>query len=87
MIQFYKEYNQELTIAKPSVSQMQPNKYVLPIVHISWAHNIAIMQRVKDIDARYWYMIQTIKNGWSRDFLVEAIKLDYYGANPMDFRE
>lgn len=91
MIQFYKEYNQELTFTKPSVSQigqpntkpsvsqMQPNKYVLPIVHISWAHNIAIMQRVKDIDARYWYMIQTIKNGWSRDFLVEAIKLDYYG--------
>ena len=90
MIQFYKEYNQELTftkptvsqtdvsITKPSVSQLQTQKYQLPITSISWAHNVVIMQRVKDIDARYWYMIQSIKNAWSRDFLVEAIKLDYY---------
>ena len=91
MIQFYKEYNQELTftkpnvsqtdasITKPAVSQLQTQKYQMPITSISWAHNVVIMQRIKDIDARYWYMIQTIKNAWSRDFLVEAIKLDYYG--------
>lgn len=91
MIQFYNEYNQELTftkpsvsqirepITKPSVSQLATPKYTLPITRISWAHNVAIMQRVKNIDARYWYMVQTIKNAWSRDFLVEAIKLDYYG--------
>lgn len=91
MIQFYKEYNQELTFTKPSVSQIgtsieelsvshsQTNKYALPIKQISWAHNVVIMQRVKDVDARYWYMHQTIKNAWSRDFLTEAIKLDYYG--------
>lgn len=94
MMQFYREYNQELTfvkpsvsqievpqstsIGKPSVSQFRSDKYSLPIIHISWAHNIILMQRVKNIDARYWYMIQTIKNGWSRDFLAEAIKLNYY---------
>lgn len=93
MIQFYKEYNQELTFTKPSVSQIgtsiakqpvshsQSNKYALPITQISWAHNVVIMQRVKDIEARYWYMHQTIKNAWSRDFLTEAIKLDYYGKH------
>lgn len=37
------------------------------------------MQRVKDIDARYWYMLKAIENSWSRDYLIEAIKLDYYG--------
>ena len=93
MMQFYREYNKELTfvkrpvsqiecdtkIEKPSVSQLQTQKFNLPITHISWAHNVVIMQRVKDIDARYWYMVQTIKNSWSRDFLIEAIKLDYYG--------
>ena len=93
MIQFYKEYNQELTFTKPSVSQIgtsiaklpvshsQSNKFTLPITQISWAHNVVIMQRVKDIEARYWYMHQTIKNAWSRDFLTEAIKLDYYGKH------
>jgi predicted nuclease of restriction endonuclease-like (RecB) superfamily len=91
MIQFYKEYNQELTFTKPtvsqiesantkpSVSQLQTQKFKLPITQIGWAHNVVIMQRVKDVDARYWYMIQTIKHSWSRDFLAEAIKLDYYG--------
>lgn len=91
MIQFYKEYNQELTFAKPSVSQsgeaitkpsvsqLSQPKYDLPITLISWAHNIVLMQKVKDLDARYWYMTKTIENGWSRDYLVEAIKLDYYG--------
>ena len=93
MIQFYKEYNQELTFTKPtvsqiesantkpSVSQLQTQKFKLPITQIGWAHNVVIMQRVKDIDARYWYMVQTIKNSWSRDFLAEAIKLDYYGKH------
>lgn len=90
MIQFYKEYNQELTFTKPSVSQtkiantkpsvsqLPAQKFNLPITQISWAHNVVIMQRVKNIDARYWYMVQTIKNSWSRDFLIEAIKSDYY---------
>ena len=81
MIQFYKEYNQELTFTKPPVSQLQAQKFNLPITQIGWAHNVVIMQRVKDIDARYWYMVQTIKNSWSRDFLAEAIKLDYYGKH------
>ena len=93
MIQFYKEYNQELTFTKPtvsqiesantkpSVSQLQTQKFKLPITQIGWAHNVVIMQRVKDVDARYWYMVQTIKNSWSRDFLAEAIKLDYYGKH------
>ena len=74
MIQFYKEYNQELTYTKPTVSQLESGntkltvsqlsaqKFKLPITQIGWAHNVVIMQRVKDIDARYWYMVQTIKN-------------------------
>ena len=74
MIQFYKEYNQELTYTKLAVSQLESGntkltvsqlsaqKFKLPITQIGWAHNVVIMQRVKDIDARYWYMVQTIKN-------------------------
>ena len=39
------------------------------------------MQRVKDIKARYWYMIQCLTSHWSKDYLAEAIKLDYYGQH------
>lgn len=82
MIQFYEEYNQELTmvkvIAKPPVSQLPEYNFELPIRHIYWTHNVILMQRVKDIRARYWYMIQCLTSNWSKDYLAEAIKLDYY---------
>lgn len=78
MIQFYKEYNQELTIWQPSVAKLESSNTVLPIKQLSWSHNIALIQRVKDIKARYWYMVQCLKSGWTRDFLIEAITQDYY---------
>lgn len=85
MIQFFEEYNQELTttksIAKLPVSQFSENEFNLPVRHIHWTHNVILMQRVKDIKARYWYMIQCITSHWSKDFLAEAIKLDYYGQH------
>lgn len=97
MIQFYEEYNQELTLPKdstiiaqlpiaqlekantqPAVAQLPKYNFSLPILHLSWTHNIILIQRVKDIQARYWYMVQSITNHWSKDFLIDAIKMDYY---------
>ena len=105
MIQFYVEYNQELTMVKqiaqppvaplndnsgylhnnaitqPVVAQLPVYNFTLPIRHIHWTHNVILMQRVKDIQARYWYMVQCITSHWSKDYLTEAIKLDYYGQH------
>lgn len=97
MIQFYNEYNQELTLPKDaspitqssvaqlprqktqlSVAQLPKYNFTLPILHLPWTHNIILIQRVKDIKARYWYMVQTITNHWSKDYLADAIKQDYY---------
>ena len=97
MIQFYEEYNQELTLPKdsdiiaqlpiaqlekantqPAVAQLPKYNFSLPIIHLPWTHNIILIQRVKDIQARYWYMVQSITNHWSKDFLIDAIKMDYY---------
>lgn len=85
MMQFFEEYNQELTmvkaITKPAVAQLQEYNFTLPIRHVHWTHNVILMQRVKDVKARYWYMIQCLTSQWSKDFLAEAIKLDYYGKH------
>lgn len=78
MIQFHKEYNQELTIWQPAVAKLEKPNYILPIKQLSWSHNVALIQRVKDLKARYWYMIQCLKSGWTRNFLIEAINQDYY---------
>ena len=73
MIQFYKEYNQELTIWQQPVAKLEISNLALPVKQLSWSHNVILMQKVKDLKARYWYMIQCLKNGWGRNFLVEAI--------------
>lgn len=68
MIQFYQEYNQQLTLPKQpentqlAVAQLSQYNFELPILHLSWTHNIILIQRVKDIKARYWYMIQILTN-------------------------
>ena len=109
MIQFYNEYNKELTLPKDtatieqisgapfqnsntqskiaqlenpntqsSIAQLPRYNFSLPILHLPWGHNIILIQRVKDIKARYWYMIQSLTNHWTQDYLIDAIKQDYY---------
>ena len=74
MVQMYKEY--EGSIGKQPVSQLEKRKQL--ISQIPWGHTILIMQRLKDYSVRFWYMGETIKNGWSRDTLASMIKNDLY---------
>lgn len=89
MVQFYNEYNKELTtvkcaavpIAKSVISQLNEYNFILPVKHLDWTHNLVLMKQVKDIHARYWYMVQSISNHWTTRYLQEAIKLDDYGKH------
>jgi len=62
MVQFYREY--------PEVRQIGQ----LPVAQIQWAHNILLIQKIKDLSVRLWYMQKTLEQGWSRDFLCLMIK-------------
>ena len=44
------------------------------ILSTKWANHIILIQKVKDLPTRYWYMQQCINNGWSRDTLSDMIK-------------
>ena len=44
------------------------------ILATGWAHHIILIQRIKDLPIRYWYMQQILANGWSRDMLIDMIK-------------
>lgn len=63
------------------IAQSGGHNFTLPIKHLDWTHNLILMQQVKDINARYWYMVQSITNHWTTRYLQEAIKLDYYGKH------
>lgn len=51
------------------------------IFAIPWGHNVILMEKVKDMNARFWYMRQIVEFGWSRDLLVLQIKSDAYARN------
>lgn len=41
---------------------------------VPWAHHVMLLEKVKDIGTRLWYMCQTLANGWSRSVLSLMIK-------------
>lgn len=78
MVQFAHEYPAAFPsdpIGQPAVAQLpaQPKGQQL-VAQIPWAHNVLLMQRVKDAKARLWYMQQTLANGWSRNVLLTMIR-------------
>lgn len=48
------------------------------LAKITWYHNVILMDKVKDIEERKWYISQTIKNGWSTNILKNQIKNKLY---------
>lgn len=78
MVQFVQEYPDAfggaMPIGQPAVAQLGGTEIGQPpVAQIPWAHNVLLMQRVKDMAARTWYMQQTLANGWSRNVLALAI--------------
>lgn len=53
------------------------------LAQLSWYHNIALMDKVKDSTASLWYAEKTIENGWSRNVLVHQIESDLYGRQAL----
>jgi predicted nuclease of restriction endonuclease-like (RecB) superfamily len=39
------------------------------VAQLPWAHNVLLMQKVKDLPTRCWYMLATLQEGWSHDVL------------------
>jgi hypothetical protein len=79
MVQLASEYPHAFaspdSIGQPAVAQLPSDpKGQLPVARIPWAHNVLLMQKVKDLPTRRWYMKQTIANGWSRNVL--ALQID-----------
>jgi predicted nuclease of restriction endonuclease-like (RecB) superfamily len=79
MVQFAHEYPDAFgtlpAIGQPVVAQLHPRQIGQPLVaQMPWAHNVLLMQRIKDQAIRHWYMAQTIANGWSRNVLLAMIQ-------------
>ncbi len=48
------------------------------VAKIPWGHNVILMDRIKDVKKRLWYVHKTIENGWSREVLETWIDSNLY---------
>ena len=85
MVQFYREYPSLFPIGQRSVAQLTDNSPVALeqrdtefmqrlVAQLPWAHNVLLMQKIKDVSIRCWYAQTIIDQGWSRDVLLHMIK-------------
>ncbi|MCP3957346.1 MAG: DUF1016 domain-containing protein [bacterium] len=44
------------------------------VLALPWSHNFVLIEKVKDLRARHWYLLQTLDQGWSRNVLELMVK-------------
>ena len=64
-----------LNAGKEDLKGQQPAADIHTFVRtLSWTVNILLIQKVKDLEIRKWYMHACIEQGWGRDILAVMIK-------------
>ena len=48
------------------------------LTQITWYHHISLISKVKSLEERTFYIMDTALQGWSRDVMLQNISLDYY---------
>jgi len=73
MIAFYRGYPIPSEFSPPAVAKIAQASDSL-LWSIPWAHHIVLMEKLKDLPTRRWYMEQTLANGWTRNVLALQIE-------------
>ncbi len=82
MLSFYKEYK-DLAILPPAVAKLESSPFLPPpmakmalevLFSIPWVHHNTLIEKVKNLEVRHWYMQSIIDFGWSRNVLVMQIE-------------
>ena len=66
----------QLPAPTPTVPQAAAQLHTIQqaVLAMSWAHNVILIQKLKDLPTRLWYACQTLEQGWTRDALILQIK-------------
>lgn len=83
MKSFYHSYSNksilQAYLAKLQDPENEPNMILhTTLAKLSWYHHITILDKVKTIEERIFYIQETIQNGWSRDVMVHQIESNLY---------
>ena len=72
---FYLSYKKQVIKLPQAAAEIESlDEGALPdIFRVPWYHNVLLLEKVKDPDAREWYLQKTIEHGWSRNVLAMHI--------------
>ncbi len=82
MLSFYREYKHLEIVQQPAAQltaalkvQQAVTQITLEVLEsIPWGHHGVLMDRLKDVPVRHWYMRAVIDFGWSRSVLIMQIE-------------
>ena len=80
MLRFYREYTES----------MHSEKVPQAVAQLPWGHNTLLIERIKDLNERFWYAEQAISHGWSRSVLLNMIESNAFarqGSSVTNFKE
>jgi predicted nuclease of restriction endonuclease-like (RecB) superfamily len=75
---FFDNKNDDLLILQQPVAKLETLQDIDSLKYlfgqIPWGHHLLLLEKVKDITVRLWYMNQTIEQAWTREILKDMIK-------------
>lgn len=75
---FYLAYPaSEVSLPQP-VADLASSFLPQAVAEIPWGHNITLIEKIKELEERLWYIQQTIEHGWSRAVLVHQIESNLF---------
>ena len=71
--------NDKNKITQPLVAQLEEKDFLSSIIgHISWSHHLVLLNKVPEISKRFWYMLNTLEYGISKNILSMHIESGLY---------
>lgn len=78
--------NETNTVSQQAVAKLNDNDFEQsPISSVTWSHHIILINKVKDYKKIFWYILNSIEHGISRNILAMQIESDLYArqiSNP-----
>lgn len=68
----------EFPIVQVGLAQKNEEKVQVELAQISWYHHISLLTKIKDVNKRAFYIVETAKNEWSRNIMLLQIQNNYY---------
>ncbi|MDB5014212.1 MAG: putative nuclease of restriction endonuclease-like (RecB) superfamily, family, partial [Daejeonella sp.] len=66
---------QEPVIVQQAVAQLQEQTFLKAIIcKLSWSHHVILLDKVKSLGQRFWYMLNSLEHGNSRNALAMQIE-------------